>query len=192
VASVLIAMIMLISVLFNAPLEAKANPGLSPKPTKAPWYFAVLQELLLHFHPFFAVLVIPAAAFGFLLLLPYLRYDADTAGVWFSSHRGRKLAAMAAVIGAVLTPLAILANEYLLDSAGWQSTVPAVIVNGLLPTALIAVCISGFYWFLKKKCSATNNESIQAVFVLLLTAFIVLTVTGIWFRGKGMALGWLW
>ncbi|MGD9351026.1 MAG: cytochrome b N-terminal domain-containing protein, partial [Desulfobacterales bacterium] len=45
VALVLIAFIMAISVIFNAPLEAKANPGLSPNPTKAPWYFAGIQEL---------------------------------------------------------------------------------------------------------------------------------------------------
>ncbi len=190
VTAVLIAFIMLMAVLFNAPLEAKANPGLSPNPTKAPWYFAGLQELLVHFHALFAILLIPAAVLGFLLVLPYLPYDANTAGVWFVSHRGRKLAVVAAIIGVLLTPLAILANEYLLDSAGLQSTVPAVITNGLVPTALIITGISSFYWLLKKKFRATSNESIQAVFVLLLAAFVVLTVTGIWFRGKGMALGW--
>mgnify|MGYP000467629460 CR=1 FL=1 len=48
---VLIAVIMFVSVIFNAPLGAEANPGLSPNPTKAPWYFAGVQELLFHFHP---------------------------------------------------------------------------------------------------------------------------------------------
>jgi hypothetical protein len=42
----------------------------------------------------------------------------------------------------------------------------------------------------KEKFAATNNESIQSVFVLLVVAFIVLTIAGIWFRGKGMALMW--
>lgn len=192
VASVLIAFIMLISVLFNAPLGAKANPGLSPNPTKAPWYFAGLQELLLHFHPLFAVMVIPLAALGSLLVLPYLRYDADTAGVWFVSHRGRRIAVITAMIGVILTPLAILANEYVLDLTAWQSSMPAVISGGLLPTVLVLTGITGMYWLSRKKYRATRNEAIQAVFVLLLTAFVVLTITGIWFRGKGMALGWLW
>jgi hypothetical protein len=44
----------------------------------------------------------------------------------------------------------------------------------------------------KKKYAATNNESIQSVFVLLMVAFIILTITGIWFRGKGMMLIWPW
>jgi len=43
---------------------------------------------------------------------------------------------------------------------------------------------------MKKKYEATNNEAIQAVFILLLISFIILTITGIWFRGQGMALTW--
>jgi len=190
VASVLIALILLFSILFNAPLEAKANPGFSPNPTKAPWYFAGLQELLLHFHPLFAVLVIPAVILGLLFLLPYLRYDADSAGVWFVSDQGRKTAVIAAVVAAILTSLGIVADEYMIDFASWMPAVPPVISNGLLPAALVLLFISGFYGWIKKNYSATNNEAVQAVFVLLLTAFVILTVTGIWFRGQGMALIW--
>ena len=190
VASVLIALILLFSVMSNAPLEAKANPGLSPNPTKAPWYFAGLQELLLHFHPLFAVLVIPVIIVGLLFFLPYMRYDADTAGVWFASHRGRKTAIVAAVVAVILTALGIIADEYVIDIDAWMPALPATISNGLLPTALVLTGIIGFYWWIKKKYSATNNEAIQAVFVLLLTALVILTVTGIWFRGTGMALTW--
>jgi quinol-cytochrome oxidoreductase complex cytochrome b subunit len=192
VASVLIALVMLFSVMFDAPLEAKANPGLSPNPTKAPWYFAGLQELLLHFHPLFAVLVIPAVIVGLLFFLPYIRYDAETAGVWFASYQGRKTAVIAAVVAVILTSVGIVANEYVIDMAAWMPAVPVVISNGLLPAALILASISGFYWWIKKKYSATNNEAVQAVFVLLLAAFVILTVTGIWFRGQGMALKWPW
>jgi quinol-cytochrome oxidoreductase complex cytochrome b subunit len=190
VASVLIALILIFSILFNAPLEAKANPGLSPNPTKAPWYFAGLQELLLHFHPLFAVLVIPGVILGMLFLLPYLRYDADTAGVWFVSQQGRKTAVVAAVVAIVLTTLGVVANEYIIDFGGWMPAVAPVVSNGLLPAALVLAGIIGFYRWIKKKYSTTNNEAIQAVFVLLLTAFVILTVAGIWFRGVGMKLGW--
>ena len=61
VAVTLIAAVMLLAVFFDAPLEDPANPGLSPNPTKAPWYFAGLQEMLLHLHPTFSVFVIPSA-----------------------------------------------------------------------------------------------------------------------------------
>ena len=190
VAAVLIAAILLVAILFNAPLEAKANPGLSPNPTKAPWYFAGLQELLLHFHPLFAVLVIPLVILGMLFLLPYLRYDANTGGVWFASYRGRKTAVLAALAGVILTCLGVVADEYLIDLAAWLPMLPKVISNGLLPTAFALACIVVFYGWIKKKYSTINNEAIQAVFVLLLTGFVVLTITGIWFRGQGMALTW--
>jgi hypothetical protein len=187
---VLVALLLLLSVMFNAPLEAKANPGLSPNPTKAPWYFAGLQELLLHFHPLFAVFIIPAIIIGLLFFLPYLRYDADTAGIWFASYRGRRMAVIAAEIALIVTPAAIVADELVVDFAVWMPAVPPVIGNGLLSAALILAGIIGFYWWMKKKYSATNNEGVQAVFVLLLTAFAILTLTGIWFRGQEMALGW--
>jgi len=190
VAAVLIALIMVVSVLFNAPLEAKANPGLSPNPTKAPWYFAGLQELLLHFHPLFAVLLIPVVTIVALFFLPYIRYDADTAGVWFASLRGRRAAIVAVVVGLIITPPAIIADEFIIDVAAWMPGVPAVISNGLLPAALALAGIIGFYGLMKRYYAANNNEAIQAVFVLLLMAFIILTITCIWFRGSGMALMW--
>jgi len=190
VAAVLIALIMVVSVLFNAPLEAKANPGLSPNPTKAPWYFAGLQELLLHFHPLFAVLFIPVVAVAALFMLPYIRYDADTAGVWFASLRGRRTAIVAVVVGLIITPPAIIADEFFIDFAAWVPGVPAVISNGLLPVSLILAGIIGFYGLMKRYYAATNNEAIQAVFVLLLIVFIILTITCVWFRGSGMALMW--
>ena len=190
VAAVLIALIMVVSVLFNAPLEAKANPGLSPNPTKAPWYFAGLQELLLHFHPLFAVLIIPVVTVTALFFLPYIRYDADTAGVWFASLRGRRTAIVAVVFGLIATPPAIIADEFVIDFAAWMPGAPAVISNGLLPAALILAGIIGFYGLMKRYYAASNNEAIQSVFVLLLIVFIILTITCIWFRGSGMALTW--
>jgi hypothetical protein len=192
VAVVLIAALMVLSVAFNAPLEAKANPGLSPNPTKAPWYFAGIQELLLHFHPLFAVLVIPIIMLVTLLLLPYLRFDADSSGVWFCSDRGRRMALVSALVALFVTPFGILADEYIVDFAAWLPSLPTVISNGLIPAVLALASVFGFYWLMKKKYAAANNEAIQAVFILLLVAFIMLTLTCIWFRASGMALVWPW
>jgi hypothetical protein len=44
--------------------------------------------------------------------------------------------------------------------------------------------------FLRNKYAASRDEIIQASFVLLFVAFTVLTATGVWFRGPGMALTW--
>jgi hypothetical protein len=57
---------------------------------------------------------------------------------------------------------------------------------------MILAALGGFYALMKRKYSATRNEAVQAVFVLLLFAFIILTVTTVWFRGEGMALTWPW
>jgi quinol-cytochrome oxidoreductase complex cytochrome b subunit len=190
VAAVLMAAILVVSVLFNAPLEAKANPGLSPNPTKAPWYFAGLQELLLHFHPLFAVLIIPAVILTTLFLLPYFRYDVDTAGIWFASWRGRRTAIVAAITATIATPLGIIADEFLIDFTAWLPGAPTVISNGLLPAGLALAGIIGFYVLMKRYFGANNNEAIQAVFVLLVTVFVILTFACIWFRGSGMALTW--
>ena len=188
VAIVLIACILVISMIFNAPLVDKANPGLSPNPTKAPWYFLGIQEMLMHFHPLFSLFIIPTLAALGLFAVPYLRYQTNTAGIWFCSPTGRRLALFAALTALIVTPAAILIDEFILVSATRTHGVPGVISNGLLPFLLILAGCAGFYLLTKKQFAATRNEAIQAFFVLLVTVFVILTVTGIWFRGEGMQL----
>ena len=64
--------VLLVSVFFDAPLRAVANPTLTPNPEKAPWYFAALQELLSHFHPLVAGVLVPGAIIVGLVALPYI------------------------------------------------------------------------------------------------------------------------
>ncbi len=151
VALVLIAGIMLISLFFNAPLGAKANPGLSPNPTKAPWYFAGIQELLLHFHPLFALFIIPAFMLIAMVCIPYLNFQTNTAGVWFASIKGRRLAVAAALVAAIATPIGIVADEFIVDFAVWMPGLSPVVSNGILPAAVVLAGIIVFYWLLKKK-----------------------------------------
>jgi quinol-cytochrome oxidoreductase complex cytochrome b subunit len=192
VALVLFASVLVFSMLSNAPLGDKANPGLSPNPTKAPWYFMGIQEMLLHFHPLFALFVIPALMLAALLALPYIDYQVNTAGVWFASAKGRKMAFVAALAALIGTPLGIVADEYLIEVAARLPAIPTWITNGLVPFALLLAVIAAFYVFMQWKYAASNTEAVQMVFVLLLVAFVVLTITGIWFRGTGMKLVWPW
>ncbi len=189
VALVLLAFILVFSMLFNAPLADQANPGLSPNPTKAPWYFVGIQEMLMHFHPLFAFLIIPVLIIVALLSLPYIDYQSHTAaGVWFVSFKGRKTTLIAALAATIATPLGILVDEYIIDFAAWMPGLPAAVGNGLIPFVVILALGAGFYILMKRKLAATNNEAIQAVFVLILVAFLILTFTGVWLRGPGMAL----
>ena len=192
VALMLFAAILLFSMLFNAPLGNKANPGLSPNPTKAPWYFMGIQEMLLHFHPVFALFVIPALMLIALLALPYIDYQMNTAGVWFASTKGRSMAFVAALTALIGTPLGIVADEYLIEVAARLPAIPTWVTNGLVPFALLLAAGGAFYVFMQRKYAASNTEAVQMVFVLVVAAFLVLTVTGIWFRGTGMKLAWPW
>ncbi len=185
---IVICVVLLVAMFFDAPLAGSANPGLSPNPTKAPWYFMGVQELLMHFHPVVALLVIPALMLAGLFLLPYINYETDTSGVWFSSRKGRKTALLAVVFATLATAAAVLLDEFVIraNPAG-----PAdLITNGLLPFCILLAVCGGFYWLVKKGFNATKNEAIQSVFTLLVTGFVVLTIIGIWFRGAGMQLMW--
>jgi len=106
-ALVLVALVAVLAAVFGAPLGERANPGMSPNPAKSPWYFVGFQELLIHFHPTFAVLVIPLlAAIGF-VLLPYLSSEDEPDGMWFLSPTGRRTSALAALVAAGVTPVLV-------------------------------------------------------------------------------------
>lgn len=178
-----LATVLAVAITVNAPLAEQANPGLSPNPTKAPWYFMGIQELLMHFHPVFALLVIPGVLTLGLLALPWLRYDEDVSGIWFCSASGRKTALLAFAVGSVLAVAGVMASEHGLLS-------PGILGSGLVPFALAAFLTAGFYYLVRKLFSANVNEAVQAVFTLLISAFITLTLVGVWFRGSGMQLMW--
>ena len=69
---ILFAGLLIFSSLINAPLRELANPNLTPNPSKAPWYFLGLQELLRYFHPMVAGIVIPTFILVGLAAVPYV------------------------------------------------------------------------------------------------------------------------
>ncbi len=60
------------SIFVNAPLLELANFNETPNPSKAPWYFLGLQELLTMFHPMVAGVTIPGIGIFLLILAPYI------------------------------------------------------------------------------------------------------------------------
>ncbi len=67
-----LAFTFLFSVWVNAPLMEQANPNKTPNPSKAPWYFLGLQELLTMFHPMIAGVTIPGVGLIVLILAPFI------------------------------------------------------------------------------------------------------------------------
>jgi quinol-cytochrome oxidoreductase complex cytochrome b subunit len=190
-ALVMLALLVGWSAFINAPLEEAANPAHSPNPAKAAWYFMGFQELLLHFHPVFGAIVIPMLGLAGMLALPYLDRDLDVDGIWFRSRRGRWLVLLSAVLGFVGTAAFVLIDEYWLDLPALLPFLPTAISNGWVPLAALLLLLIGYgellNMFKVKKC-----ETRQAIFTLLLVAFVTLTLTGIFFRGEGMALVLPW
>jgi len=192
VGLILTALVVALATLFPPQLGAPANPGMSPNPAKAPWYFVGFQELLLHFHPTLATTFIPLLALLGLVLLPYLRYTGDPQGIWGASPAGRRMAVAAAVAAIFLTVVWILVDDLVLRHGSWLPGLPPLIGQGLLPAAVLAGIAGGLLFFLKRWFSGNLADTVQAAFVFGAAAYLVLTAAGLWFRGAGMALTWPW
>ena len=66
------AFLTIFSIFVNAPLLRLADVNATPNPSKAPWYFLGLQELLTMFHPMVAGVTIPGIGLFALMLAPYI------------------------------------------------------------------------------------------------------------------------
>ncbi|MBI4597397.1 MAG: cytochrome b N-terminal domain-containing protein [Candidatus Omnitrophica bacterium] len=95
-AALLITIILFVwSIVLNAPLEAQANLNITPNPSKAPWYFLGLQELLVYFDPWIAGVVLPTLIIIGLCAIPYVDTNPKGIGYWakmrWTSARGAPL-----------------------------------------------------------------------------------------------------
>ncbi len=185
-----VACTLLFAIFYNAPLLEQANPGMSPNPSKAPWYFQGFQELLLHLHPVFAVTVWPLAATALVLAVPFWNGSALPPGNWFGGKQGRGLAVWSAVAGMALTAGWIVGDTLLAGTGnvganGWLH-------RGAIPTACLGLLLGSGYALLVRTLRRTRAEAVMACFVFALGMLAVLTVAGIWFRGPEMRLIWPW
>ncbi len=188
VTLVLIAFIMILAFAFDAPLDNMANAGLSPNPAKAPWYFSGFQELLLHFHPFFAVFFIPFVIVCILIYLPFKQGDIQNEGTWFISVRAKKTAKTTVLLSVILTPALIFFDEYVFNFQRWFPDISPILSTGLIPFVLVLVLVFLHYFGMKKKNKLSDAEAFQTSAVFLITAFVILTLTCVWLRGTGMNL----
>lgn len=75
------------SLLLKAPLEEPANPTLSPNPSKAPWYFLGLQEMLVYYDPWIAGVLLPTFIILGLCAIPYIDRDSKSSGFYCFKQR---------------------------------------------------------------------------------------------------------
>jgi hypothetical protein len=111
-AVILTINIVLISTLFNSPLLGLANPDQTPNPSKAPWYFLNLQELLLHMNPALAGVIVPTIALGLIAIIPYVDRSSKGLGVWFYSARGPRIAIFTTIYTIVVCAALISLDKF--------------------------------------------------------------------------------
>jgi quinol-cytochrome oxidoreductase complex cytochrome b subunit len=184
--------VMIFSMFQRAPLGQIANPITSPNPAKAAWYFLGLQELLLHMHPLSALGLVALAVIA-LVSVPWIDRDARDIGVYFRSKVGKKAALFGGLLGLNLTPILVVLDEYWIDLPGWFSGLHVLVSTALIPF-LVTVLFFGLVYFglrrsqLAKGVQTYHSEALLGVFIFAITALIMLTVIGIFFRGANMAL----
>jgi hypothetical protein len=131
------------SIVIDAPLEEAANPTKTPNPSKAPWYFLGLQDILVYFDPWFAGVVAPVLIIVGLMLIPYL--DINPKGNGYYTYHERKVAIWVYSFGFLVLWIALIIMGVFLRGPGWNLFMPwqywdphkvVALVNVDLPYAL--------------------------------------------------------
>lgn len=173
----LIVVLALISLLFNAPLEWIANPDHTPNPAKAPWYFLGLQELLHYFPPIVAGVILPTLAVVALIVIPYFRINLKQEGLWKEKRR-QTLIVLLVVVG-IVSAMLLMMGVYAMVIPTWLITVLMLLPYGISRT-------DGFIGWL-----GTRSLS-WWVMTWFVTTVVVLTAIGILFRGPEWSWTWPW
>lgn len=115
-------LLIIVSIVLNAPLEEEANPSKTPNPSKAPWYFCGLQEMLVYFDPWIAGVVAPTLIIIGLCVIPYVDRNPRGAGGW-SGIKHRPFAVTIFSIG-VFAWFALIIFGYLFRGPAWLVYMP--------------------------------------------------------------------
>jgi hypothetical protein len=171
--------LVVVSLIWDAPLEELADPMHTPNPAKAPWYFLGLQELLHYFPPVVAGVIIPGLVVVALIVIPYFNINIEAEGIWLK-NRGKRLQIFGAVVS-IFSAVMLLFHVY------------AVLIPTLLIAALMVLAAQSApdspsrfrRWLVSKPVS-------YWVMTWFLVQAAVLTIIGTHFRGPGWSWVWPW
>ncbi len=122
-AAILVMLILTVwSVALNAPLEMPANPTKTPNPSKAPWYFLGLQEMLVYFDPWLAGVVFPTLIIVGLMAIPYI--DKNPKGNGYYTWEQRKFAITTFLFGFFVLWIVLIFVGTFLRGPGWNFFAP--------------------------------------------------------------------
>ncbi len=171
-------LMVLLSLLWDAPLEQVANPLLTPNPAKAPWYFLGLQELLHYFPPIVAGVIIPGLVVVALIVIPYFDVNIKGEPLWSIGRNAR--------LWAFEGSLALM-TLFLSFYRAWTVAIPTAFVAGLALIVGLQVCAG---------LRLAKYLRMRPLSWWIMTWFVAvsstLTTVGTFFRGPGWSWVWPW
>ena len=118
-AAIIVTIILMVwSISLDAPLEEPANPSLTMNPSKAPWYFLGLQEMLVYFDPWIAGVVMPTLIIIGLIVIPYI--DENPLGNGYYTYKQRRFAIWAFIFGFIILWCSMIVIGTLIRGPGWM------------------------------------------------------------------------
>ena len=185
---------LVLSFWLDAPLRAIANPEVPENPAKAPWYFLGLQELV-SYSAFMGGMVIPGIVVVGLALIPYLDREDEDVGIWFSSRPGRRIAAVSALFG-ILLSVAILAftvNFKWIGEWTWVHNlfgdIPPIVITFFNPGSLFVLAAAAWSIGLLRYTNSTRMAAI-GLFTCFFVCFVILTYFATVHRGPNWDFYW--
>jgi hypothetical protein len=179
-----VILLMILAIFVAAPLEGIADPSFSMNPSKAPWYFLGLQELLVYFTPWIAGVAIPAIVIIGLMALPYIdigRREKKGGMVFVYEKQIRWLFSAGLCLWTVLTVIGLFFRG---PNWSWQwpngitmgNEAHTIHLNWLLPAVIILYCTAFMLHRLRHKHGKGGPDFIRHFFSHILT-IMGLTVT---------------
>lgn len=179
-----------LSIFIPAPLEAPANPEVTPNPAKAPWYFLGLQEMV-GYSAFIGGVLIPFLVIVGLAVIPFMDPEQKHLGIWFTDAAGKKWACIGLIWGFLFTIFSVFIGvKFPMREVffGIESQLFFEIVN---PANLLLLSFVILY-FLTLKVTQSQRTAAIATFSAFVIAFILLTYTGTALRGPNWLFYWPW
>ena len=132
------------AIVLPAPLEQPANPTNIPNPSKAPWYFLGLQELLVYFDPWIAGVLLPGLIVVGLIALPYI--DKNPRGNGYYTLKERPFVISVYMFGWMIMWLLLIVLGTFLRGPNWNLFGPYEAWDPHRPAALLNINVSDVFW----------------------------------------------
>jgi hypothetical protein len=140
----LTALLLFWAIALQAPLEEPASSVKTPNPSKAPWYFLGLQEMLVYYDPWMAGVVLPSMVIAGLMAIPYI--DFNKAGNGYYTIDQRKFSYVMFQFGFLVLWVTLIVMGTFLRGPNWNFFGPYEIWDAHKVEALNNVDLSEYFW----------------------------------------------